>query len=103
MLAHLLHIEKAKAPCCGKGLSEHGVVVASMEVSPRGDVVRFHILQGKPFGSASISQVLPLWKFKPLLKHERAKTFCGPIAIRYELSDSSVETAVLPEIPHGPE
>lgn len=103
MLSHLLHIERAKAPCCGKGLSEHGVVVASVEVSPQGDVVRFQILQGKPFGSASISQVLPLWKFKPLIKHGRARTFCGPLAIRYQLSDSSVETAVLPKIPRVPE
>jgi hypothetical protein len=103
MLARLLHMEKAKAPCCGKGLSEHGVVVASIEVSRQGDVVGFQILQGKPFGSASISQVLTLWKFKPLIKHGRARTFCGPVAIRYQLSDSSVEMAVLHDVPRGTE
>jgi hypothetical protein len=99
MKAHILRTEPLKAPCCSKNLREKGIIVVSVKVSPDGDVSAFQILEGKPLGSASLSQALPTWKFRALSEKAKAQAFCGRLVIRYSLRDGSATMGILRKLP----
>jgi Gram-negative bacterial TonB protein C-terminal len=100
MKEHVLRIEEPKPPCCGKGLREQGIVVWSVKVSSEGQVLSFHVLEGKPLGVASMSSVISKWKFRPAYVHGQKREFCGPLVIHYRVRDDSAKATVLSKAPH---
>jgi hypothetical protein len=99
MKSRITVVQALKPPCCSQHFDKSGIVYASVAFTPEGKVSAFRILKGEPFGSAALSAALPSWTFRGFGDARKGRPVCGPLVVRYHLSDHTTSVKLLSSLP----
>jgi outer membrane biosynthesis protein TonB len=87
--------EPIQAPCCAGMLHINGTVVLTISVDAKGNVTCVQMVSGHPLIVGVAIDSVRHWTFQPYGPKGAKKSFCGQVALRFQVNESGVKYKIV--------